>query len=63
MNSKINITFTGTLKSDITETDVTNFLKSFIFFQTSYLFKSEHKSSFLVDNGDVIHINDTIIPV
>jgi hypothetical protein len=63
MNSTINITFAGTLKSDITENDVSNVLKSFIFFQTSYLFEHEPKSSFQVDNGDVIPLNDTIIPV
>jgi hypothetical protein len=58
MSSIINITFTGTLKSDYSETDVTNFLKSFIFFPTSYLFESESQSSFQFDNKDVINITD-----
>jgi hypothetical protein len=38
-------------------------LKSFVFFQTSYIFEYEPKSSIQVDNGDVINITNTIIPV
>jgi hypothetical protein len=38
-------------------------LKSFIFFQTSYLFEFELHSSFQFDNKDVINITDTSIPV
>ena len=63
MTTTINISFTGILKSDITESDMINFMKSFIFFQSSYLFESEPKSSIQVDDGDVINITDTIIPV
>jgi hypothetical protein len=38
-------------------------MKSFILFQSSYIFESEPKSSIQVDNGDVIDINLTIISV
>jgi hypothetical protein len=63
MNSKINISFTGIFKSDITESDMINFIKSFIFFQSSYLFESEPKSSIQINNEKVVDITDTIIPV
>ena len=63
MTTTINISFTGNIKSDITESDMINFMKSFIFFQSSYIFESEPKSSIQVDDGDVINITDTIIPV
>jgi hypothetical protein len=38
-------------------------LKSFIFFQISYIFEFEPKSSFQISNENVINITDTIIPV
>jgi hypothetical protein len=63
MNSTISISFIGTINNVITESDIVNFLKSFIVFQSSYLFESEPKSSIQVDDGDVINITDTIIPV
>jgi hypothetical protein len=61
MISTINITFTGTLKQGITNTDITNFLKEFIFSPTTYLFESEPQCSFQKGNEDVINIKDTVI--
>jgi hypothetical protein len=63
MSSTFNISFTDTLKSDIKESDIVNFMKAFIFYQTTYIFESEPQSSIQKDNGNIINITDTIVPV
>jgi hypothetical protein len=63
MSSNINFSFTRILKQDFEEIDVPNILKAFVFNYSSYIFESEPKSSYHIDNGDVIPINDTKISV